>query len=381
MLLELSRTVRRRPPRLGITLIELLVVMFIMLILTTVALPMLQPDDDSRRIREAARMINVYLGSARSRAMETGRPCGVVLQRMEGQPNAAFILRQAEVPPPYAGDTTGASATVQDVTSPPTSTTRVVQINFQNSCISDGLFTSGDLIQLNHQGPWLTIFQPTGQNYDSDGDGFFDTMTISAQADLSAGGQLPWPSGSTSAPVPFEIKRQPRQTSVAAPLQLPTPVVVDLFYSGMDPLDPTALPNDPLGNTHLLRTTVTTGAVDPVLLFSPNGSLEAVYYDNAGAIAVRAVTSPLYLLLGTSERVRDPVADPYSGTPADEELPNWIVPTSKWISVSPQTGVVTTEQNYFVDPSSVTWTATTNWPTHLYNTRTYAREAQNMGGR
>jgi prepilin-type N-terminal cleavage/methylation domain-containing protein len=74
MLPEQKRNAPAGPPRRGITLIELLVVMFILLMLTTVALPMLQPDDDSRRIREAARMVNVYLSSARLRAMETGGP-------------------------------------------------------------------------------------------------------------------------------------------------------------------------------------------------------------------------------------------------------------------------------------------------------------------
>ena len=37
------------------------------------------------------------------RAIETGRPAGIWLERMTGEPGAAITLFEAEVPPPYAG--------------------------------------------------------------------------------------------------------------------------------------------------------------------------------------------------------------------------------------------------------------------------------------
>ena len=59
----------------------MLVVVTIMMLLVAVSATAFRPANDSRRIREAARAINVYLGSARNRAMETGRPCGVIFRR------------------------------------------------------------------------------------------------------------------------------------------------------------------------------------------------------------------------------------------------------------------------------------------------------------
>ena len=65
------------PSSRGFTLIEMLIVITIMLILVGAAATAMRPATEGRRIREAARAINVYLSSARNRAMETGRPCGV----------------------------------------------------------------------------------------------------------------------------------------------------------------------------------------------------------------------------------------------------------------------------------------------------------------
>ena len=96
---------RRHPARRGVTLVELLVVVGIMLLLAAITIPSMQGLTEGRRVREAARAVNVYFGRARSRAIESGRPCGVMFERLERQPNACVVLRQAEVPPPYSGDT------------------------------------------------------------------------------------------------------------------------------------------------------------------------------------------------------------------------------------------------------------------------------------
>ena len=75
-----------RPPcARGLTLVELLVVISIMVLLTAAVLRMMRFDTDGRRVREAARALNVYLGSARSHAIETGRPCGVMFRRLTAQ--------------------------------------------------------------------------------------------------------------------------------------------------------------------------------------------------------------------------------------------------------------------------------------------------------
>ena len=78
-----------RPSSPAFTLIEMLVVVAIMMVLVAAAATRMRPASEARRIRESARALNVYLGSARNRAMETGRPCGVILHRfISGTPLA-----------------------------------------------------------------------------------------------------------------------------------------------------------------------------------------------------------------------------------------------------------------------------------------------------
>lgn len=78
------------------TLIEMLIVISIMMILAVAAANMMGPSMDGRRVREAARALNVYLSSARNRAMEIGRPCGVTLRRLNNT-SAVMTLDQCEV--------------------------------------------------------------------------------------------------------------------------------------------------------------------------------------------------------------------------------------------------------------------------------------------
>ena len=82
----------------------------------------MRPDLEGRRAREAARALNVYISSVRNRAMETGRPCGLILHRLanpNGTPSpiaAALSMDQCETPPTFAGLSTGAVVQVIDAT-------------------------------------------------------------------------------------------------------------------------------------------------------------------------------------------------------------------------------------------------------------------------
>lgn len=91
-------------PRRGVSLIELLVVMVLILMVSVITLRTIQPALTNRRTREAARMVSVFISSARQRAMETNRPAGVWVERMQGLPEACVSLSYAHVPEPYAGD-------------------------------------------------------------------------------------------------------------------------------------------------------------------------------------------------------------------------------------------------------------------------------------
>jgi prepilin-type N-terminal cleavage/methylation domain-containing protein len=105
----------RQEARRGVTLVELLIVIVIMLMVTAVVVRATAPALSGRRIREAARMVDVFVNGARSRALQTGRPYGVMIERTPvlnagtGLMNSSMGLSvaYAEVPPPYTGDFTG----------------------------------------------------------------------------------------------------------------------------------------------------------------------------------------------------------------------------------------------------------------------------------
>lgn len=90
--------------RNGVTLVELLVVIFIMLAITAIAIPVVAPAMKNRDVREAARMIDVFINGARARALQSGHSYGVMLERMPGQPNGCVTLSYCEQPDPYQGD-------------------------------------------------------------------------------------------------------------------------------------------------------------------------------------------------------------------------------------------------------------------------------------
>ena len=83
----------------------MLIVVTIVMILMAITLKAIQPVGD-RRVREAARAVNVYISSARNHAMEIGRPCGVIFRRAAGTntPTASMVVEQCEVPAAVAGD-------------------------------------------------------------------------------------------------------------------------------------------------------------------------------------------------------------------------------------------------------------------------------------
>ena len=65
----------------------------------------------------------------------------------------------------------------------------------------------------------------------------------------------------------------------------------------------------------------------------------------------------------------------------EDELPNWVVPGNLWLRIGAKTGLVAVAENNYVDPGAVTWTTPNTWDSHINTARTFAREAQSMGGR
>ncbi len=374
--------------RRGVTLIELLIVISIMMLLAAFALPQLAPLSKQRKIREAARSVNVFLSRARSRAIESGRPCGVAFHRVSDDTNdplsnAVSMLYQAEVPPPYAGDTMSARVTMTAGVYPYYTAT------LTGSTIQPGLLRRGDKIQINSQGSWYTLNDrnpdilyvdgtPTPDDDGDgvlDGDGFIDgddtipgfpITELFLTVDPQHQSALPWPS---TTPLPFKILRQPVRT-IAQPLTLPVETTVDLGCSGTDQ------------NATLFDS----GQDDVIIMFSPNGSVGRYYWDVDGVNDDTDATEPIYLLIGWRdliENVSKPVIP--SADIDEEEIGNWRNLSNLWIALSPQTGLITTAELASPDQTYQKIEKDGLNPALLIQaileTRQYARRAQSKGGR
>src|SRR3954447_8704560 len=75
----MSQSPQSRRPQPAYTIAEMLVVMTIMLILVAVTLPAIKNVMQEGNSREASRQLNAYFAMAKARALQTGRPCGVMM--------------------------------------------------------------------------------------------------------------------------------------------------------------------------------------------------------------------------------------------------------------------------------------------------------------
>ncbi len=405
---------RYQPVRRAVTLVELLVVVTIMLLLAAFAIPTIRPMTEGRRIREAARAIDVYLTQAKTRALVVQRPVGVVLERFQQVDTSGTslylddtctVLRMVEIPPPYAGDFTDSRLRVQNWTYMNNGTTPhtyynsgsinyfVIKIALPSACLSGRLLKRGDKVRFNFQGPMFTLVDdPWDTDASSDGadipvdvDGYidFDTANINTQvltaiAPVGQLGGLSWPlvPDSTvdptrltyssrpvwSADLTFQFFRQP-EPSPGDPLRLPKNTVIDLADSGYYP----ALAGPP----DAFDCITATDQRGPMILFAPNGAISHVYHwDSATAnYGATSVMNPIFLMVGKWERTG---LNADGTSYADDGLHNWQDASNLWISIGPQNGFVTTAE---VNADSAT-AAGVNVPSTLDVSRTYARQKQ-----
>jgi type II secretory pathway pseudopilin PulG len=365
-----------------------MVVVGIILLLVAVVIPRVQPNIEESRLREAARGLNVMLAAARVRAIESGRPVGVVFERLPEQPNACRVVHQIELPPPYAGETTDARVRVAvDPNDPNAPLKALVSVG----AIADNLVRPGDRIRFGHQGPWFRLapnnpesnsngFIDFDHGVDSNGDGFYDNIGL-AMLPLVEGvpiAAFPWPQvPNFGPPVPFQIERMPNldnstgfggallRSNVPA-LQLPDQVVIDLGFSGLSPDGK--------------EFEVTTSPAPPVvLIFSSAGGIEEVYA-GAGTLANPfrriPVIHPIFFLVGSWDRMPSDPANPVS--PSDDGLLNWQDGRNLWVGLNPQNALVTVAP-VFTDATGPGGLAV---PSSLQASRRLVRESQiAMGGR
>jgi len=357
-----------------------MVVIAVALMITVIAIPVLAPALRGRQIREASRELTGYLAAARTRALQLGRPVGVWIERFGNTNNPlsgstsgtpippkfyemSVTLFMAETPPPYAGDTLNARMVV--VGGAGINGGRITQMS--NSVLATSknsrLIRPGDLVKLGQQGRFY-IIQRLDNSTGKDDNG--NPLTI---------GPLPWritpvnqlvnsvvPSTPAEG-VSFQIFRQPTK-SLSRVLQLPGNAVIDLQFSGLQSsTTQTSSTFDAISSTSGSSSNNILKQGPVIITFQPDGSLGALY--NGGA-PVR-LAEPVYLLVGKREKVG---GDPAPDDP--EVVFNFQDPENVWVAIGSQSGLITSTEMAAVAPDS---------QTPIQDSRLFARQAQNQGGR
>lgn len=387
-------SVRRIPIRAfrAMTLVELMVVVTIAVMLVAVSVPMMKPAMEDAKHREASRQMNVFLTSAKARAIQTGRPAGIWIERDASGGNAALNVYMAETPAPYAGDFTSAVAELRDDLNSDgrADTARIFPAQ---SLSLPFLVQVGDLIQFGYKGacfklvtvppkPSMTaiptyydlIFEVPSEIVNPGPDGKWGKAGVDddsangtddrGEAGWAASDDGPNPP-SPGTTVPYQIYRQPRPSKVA-PLLFAGGVAIDLKYSGIGASGTdfdAGLQNRP----GLLNS-------QPVIvMFDPGGAISNVYTGiyNAGTGTIPLVGAPVqgtvHFLIGKFNQTVPP-PDPVTAVyPALNATQNNLEDTSNsWVSIADRTGAITTAEN----ASGTT----------LIGAREYAISGQGMGG-
>ena len=206
--------------RRGVTLLELLIVITILALVTATTIPLMLSGVDQRKVRETARLVSGYFANAKSRAIETGRPAGVLIQRSASgivAGGSCINLFMVECPQLYAGDTLNSVVTVSGGS---------VTFNPPSSPSIDNYAANvhvGDIIRFGYQGRTYLLTgngsQSAGQPLTSSTSGLQATDNSQTIAPQMLNG------------VTYQVFRQPTKSAVPG-LQLPEGVVIDLVQSG-----------------------------------------------------------------------------------------------------------------------------------------------------
>lgn len=420
------------------TLVELLVVIAIITVVSALAVPLLTPVLDTRRVRESARMLSSEFAAAQSEALARGRSVGVWIERLPNEPNAAIDMFLCEVPPPYSGDSEASTATVSvmvagpqnNIVTTPGGSPQTV-LKYQGLFVfgaSDtswvGLLRPGDTIRFGARGPLYRFSDqqtapatatidpttgllkpgspPTSMLIEpADSANLVYNYTTNPLAKTKVTGLFTSVAPAAFSPqgwtTPYQIYRQPVKSS-SQPLQLPQSAMLDLAYSGF-------------GNggwLSLLPPALNTPPSPLVILFNSTGAVDGwLLVGDKDFGAMQPPPGPMHFLIGKREKVS--TQHPYSSTSyvysEDPETQakkhNFRDLENIWVSINPQSGLITTSEvaelrdqatsTVMTDQQAYTAlaqqlggqnpTADQTLANALLLSRQYARAAQNMGGR
>lgn len=372
-----------RHSRVGLTLIELLVTIVIMVTVLAGVLPLVSPNNNSRKIREASRQLNTFLSQAQAQAARDGRPAGIAFREAPGGSGlsgmATEVYTLAE-PAPFAGFSENSRVHIQPTGRKygddfPTSgdpEPMFPKLRQRNLDVFRLFFVSAGVDPLNPPAdplPPNTIrigdtIEILGNRFmviddvdrtsapnqtvnpsDESNTYLVDTSELDCVY-LNSNGQA-WPTPAGGGPIlrPYVINRQPINTA-DQPLQFPRGIGIDLQSSGSEGFSvPFSLDNG--------------GPTTIGLMFSPNGSIDALYRNGVKMDGVEKV----FFLLGLIENGNDSSngQDPNDydfaagGVDNDTLLQrrgriNWLNTDSRWVSVNHSGRIVTTTNNVSFDP-------------------------------
>lgn len=413
---------RRRSLRNGLTLIELLVAVFITLLITAIAIPVMTPSVEGRLGRETSRVITSHLQGARTRAIQSKRYFGVMIEPQAGLTDAGITLSYMAESEPWEGDfgpptpsrahvignlgTTlpGEPFTDVDMSStggPPLNGVydpgepysdnnyngrwdatgglyALLDVFLQNDSFQ-GLIRPGDRIELGGQGRTFVI--TSGEPYnDANSNGVRDTSE--AYVDLDGDGSYDAPNIQNGV-----ITALPLTLQALTGFPIPSDGFTDVDGNGSynNPPDtlngstfrvfrqPTRTAAHPLQLPNArcidLAFSGTVGLqpmnnVGPItILFTPSGALHSIYYYQNNLARSINVSGPLFLNVGKIEKVGNTAA----GTTNFEDLGNY------WVTIHPQTGMIASTE--------VGGDANGDGAISLAESTFYAQRALSLGGR
>lgn len=336
---KLRSQTRIRP---AFTLVELLIVLFILLLLSLIALPITKQLLNDQKTTKAAQSLESFIAVAKNRAIAEGRVVGVRIDRLSNEANSgnarstSIIVRQLVGVPPYSGDAASAKARLNNGGSGTINQATFSAADSPLLALSATLLATagseaqspiriGDLLEL-PGGRLVPILSLT--NSGSNTIATFNLREpVSGVDTFPSGGRGPIDASGDE--VQFRIHRSPTP-SRSKVLSLNRGRAIDLNYSGIG-LNSVNFAPDTNGAT-------VEGSID--ILFSPDGTVSSVTNNGARLFP----QSLIFLCIGTI----DGVANIESTTTDDAFIDdaqftaNIRNLNSVWLVISPQSGRIST---------------------------------------
>jgi len=378
--------------RAALTLVELLVVIVILTTLVAAAIPVMAPAANARRLREGARQLNTMIASAQSKAIGTGRPVGIWLEKLSTQTGqasdrgAVTTVYYCEEPPPFRGfsddsavifQRTGGGWRAQFIRNRIDPDRTDGDDSYPPEALPPGLIRPFDRIRVGTVEFRLLEFTTQTVYQSGPNAGYYgnDNQPVSLLRCGLLDPSKAWndrtfdppnsaiPAGTWTYPMPYSIQRAPQKSAVD-PLQLPDGIVVDLEGSGdsgdfgfphyggfyHDPLRPYPAPP--------LRANDNDDRI--VFMFGPRGNVSRVFR-NAGKPVASGMplrvnyvpTGSIHLLVAQRENVGESSKNSEfhetNETTGESNKTNWMNSDSIWVSVNAQSGRVATNENAVVN--------------------------------